>query len=142
MLNCRLAALSFEQSALNIAISDIEVKTLAPAERRALRARAHALNPVVMIGSAGLTGPVLKEIDLALKSHELIKIRMLGNDRDGREDALQRICEALDAGLVQTIGKILVVFRPRPEETAAPPAIGKPASPPAPRATPAQRRKK
>ena len=57
------------------------MKTLNPSERRALRAKAHALHPIVMIGSAGLTDAVLKEIDLALKSHELIKIRMLGDDR-------------------------------------------------------------
>ena len=101
------------------------MKTLASAERRALRARAHALHPIVMIGGAGLTAAVLKEIDLALKSHELIKIRVLGDDRDNREDALQKICEALDAAPVQVIGKILVVFRPRPKETEAPPSAGK-----------------
>jgi putative YhbY family RNA-binding protein len=79
-----------------------------------------------MIGSAGVTEAVLKEIDLALKSHELIKIRVLGDERDRREDALQRIAEALDAAPVQVIGKILVVFRPRPaepqEKTQRPPA--------------------
>ncbi len=75
------------------------MKELTPTERKALRARAHALHPVVMIGSSGLTAPVLKEIDLALKSHELIKIRMLGDDRTAREDALERICAALDQNL-------------------------------------------
>jgi putative YhbY family RNA-binding protein len=126
MLNCRLAVSGAETSTTNTAFRGIEVKTLTPAERRALRARAHALHPTVMIGSAGLTDAVLKEIDLALKSHELIKIRMLGDDRDSREDALQRLCDALDAGSVQMIGKILVVFRPRPKEPEAPPAAGKP----------------
>ena len=97
--------------------------TLNSAERRALRARAHGLHPIVMIGSAGLTDAVLKEIDLALKNHELIKIRLLGDDRASRTHALQRICDAVDAAPVQMIGKILVVFRPRPEEPeAAPPA--------------------
>ena len=99
------------------------MQTLTPAECRALRARAHALHPIVMIGSAGLTDAVLKEIDLALKSHELIKIRMLGDDRDSRGDALERICGALDAAPVQLIGKILVVFRPLPQEPEAPPPI-------------------
>ena len=109
------------------------MKELTPAERRALRARAHALHPIVMIGSAGLTEAVLKEIDLALKNHELIKIRMLGDDRDGRDDALERICAALDASPVQLIGKILVVFRSRPEEPELPP--------PAKRGLPAVRRR-
>jgi putative YhbY family RNA-binding protein len=96
------------------------MKELTPAGRKALRARAHALHPVVMIGNAGLTDAVLKEIDLALKSHELIKIRMLGDDREAREAALGRICAALDAGPVQLVGKILVVYRPKPEPEEAP----------------------
>ncbi|HKA42320.1 MAG TPA: YhbY family RNA-binding protein [Burkholderiales bacterium] len=91
------------------------MKTLTPAERRAMRARAHALHPIVMIGSAGLTAAVLKEIDLALKSHELIKLRMLGDDRQAREAALGQICTALDASPVQIIGKTIVVYRPAPE---------------------------
>ena len=99
------------------------MRVFTSAERRALRARAHALHPIVMIGSAGLTDGVLKEIDLALKRHELLKIRMLGEDRDSREHALERICGALDASPVQLIGKILVVFRPKPEQP--PPAIRK-----------------
>ena len=98
------------------------MKDLTPAERKALRARAHALHPVVMIGSSGLTDAVLKEIDLALKSHELIKVRMLGEDREARAAALARICAALGAGPVQLVGKILVVYRPRPEPEEAPPA--------------------
>jgi RNA-binding protein len=117
------------------------VKPLAPAERRALRAKAHALHPTVMVGSAGLTGPVLKEIDLALKSRELIKIRVLGDDRENREDALQRICEVLDAAPVQMIGKILVVFRPRPQEAEAPPATRKPSHPAQRGAAPARKKR-
>ncbi|MCC7487733.1 MAG: YhbY family RNA-binding protein [Burkholderiales bacterium] len=104
------------------------MKELTPAERRALRARAHALHPTVMIGGAGLTGTVLREIDLALKHHELIKIRMLGEDRGARRAALERVCEAADAAPVQLIGRILVVFRPGPEPD--PPVQ---APPPAPR---------
>ena len=104
------------------------MKTLTSAERRALRARAHALHPVVMIGGSGLTEAVLKEIDLALKSHELIKVRMLEDNRAAREGALTRICAALDAAPVQQIGKILVVYRPapEPEEKAVPARRGKP----------------
>ena len=95
------------------------MKPLSSAERRALKARAHHLQPVVMIGEAGLTPAVLKEIDLALKSHELIKVRVLGGDRGRREGLIGGICAALDAGPVQQIGKILVIFRPRPEEAPA-----------------------
>lgn len=92
------------------------MKTLTPATRRALRARAHHLQPVVMIGDAGLTPAVLKEIDTHLKSHELIKIRVPGADRRHRDQLIDEICRALQAKPVQHIGKMLVVFRPRPAE--------------------------
>jgi putative YhbY family RNA-binding protein len=88
---------------------------LTPAERRALRARAHHLHPVIMTGEAGLTPAVLKEIDIALTSHELIKVRVPGADRTLRRALIDEICAALDASPVQHIGKILVIFRPRPE---------------------------
>ena len=95
---------------------------LTPAERRALRARAHHLHPVVMIGEAGLTPAVLNEIDLALKSHELIKIRVLGAERSRRDSLIAEIGAALGASPVQHVGKILVVFRPRPEAPEPKPA--------------------
>ncbi len=102
------------------------MNTLTPSERRALRARAHSLHPFVMVGNAGLTPAVLKEIDMALKSHELIKIRMLGADRVARENAIDTICDSLAASPVQVIGKMLVVYRPAPEpEKKAQPAARK-----------------
>jgi RNA-binding protein len=91
---------------------------LAPAQRRALKAKAHHLEPVVIVGDAGLTPAVLDEIDVHLKSHELIKIRVHGDDRDARIAMITAIGEALDASLVQHIGKTLVMFRPKPPETA------------------------
>lgn len=83
-------------------------------ERRALRARAHPLHPVVQIGDAGVSEAVIAEVDRALKAHELIKVRMAGEAHAAREDGLARLCEALDAAPVQHIGKILVLYRPRP----------------------------
>lgn len=91
---------------------------LTPARRRALRARAHRLRPVVIIGEAGLTPAVLKEIDAGLRSHELIKIRVLGEDRARRREWMSEICRTLEAVPVQEIGKLLVVYRPRPPEPA------------------------
>lgn len=84
-------------------------------ERRALRARAHGLNPVVAISQNGLSEAVLKEIDASLNAHELIKIRVYGDDREAREAWLAEICEKLEAGPVQHIGKLLVIYRPSPE---------------------------
>lgn len=92
---------------------------LTTAERRALKARAHHLQPVVMIGDAGLTSTVLREIDVSLKSHELIKVRVFGDDRNARAAMIEAICTPLDAVVVQHIGKILVIFRPRPADEAA-----------------------
>jgi len=99
--------------------------TLNAAQRRELKARAHALNPVVMISDAGLTPSVLHEIDISLKSHELIKIRVFGDDRAARAAMIDDISTKLDAALVQHIGKILVLYRPRPEAPAKGTGAGK-----------------
>lgn len=88
---------------------------ISPAERRALRARAHALHPVVAIGHAGLTPSVLHEVDVALTAHELVKVRAHTDDRDERERYFVAICEALAAAPVQHLGKMLIVWRPRPK---------------------------
>jgi putative YhbY family RNA-binding protein len=96
--------------------------TLNAAERRALKARAHHLHPVVMVGDAGLTPSVLHEIDVNLKSHELIKIRVFGDDRAARAALVEDISAKLDAALVQHIGKILVIYRPRPDDVPEPSA--------------------
>ena len=93
---------------------------LSPVERRALKARAHALEPTVRVGSGGLTPAVAGEIDRSLAAHGLIKVRVMGDDRDAREDILQRICDELDASPVQHIGKILVVYRPKPDAPSKP----------------------
>jgi len=84
--------------------------------RRQLRARAHGLAPVVSIAQHGLTEAVIKEIDTCLKAHELIKIRVYHDERDTREAYLASICEQLAAAPVQHIGKLLVVWRPKPAD--------------------------
>ena len=92
------------------------VKELTPTERRELRARAHHLKPVVMIGEAGLTPEVVREIEVNLRSHELIKIRVLTDERGSRKELIPAICDETGAQPVQQIGKILVIYRPRPPE--------------------------
>jgi RNA-binding protein len=83
-------------------------------ERLALKGRAHQLKPTVMIGNAGLTESVLKEIELCLKLHELIKIRVMA-ERTEREAILTEICTKLNAVPVQHIGKILVIYQANPD---------------------------
>ncbi|ADL56259.1 YhbY family RNA-binding protein [Gallionella capsiferriformans] len=83
-------------------------------ERLTLKGRAHQLKPTVMIGNAGLTESVLKEISVSLKQHELIKIRVMA-ERADRETMLTEICTQLNAAPVQHIGKILVIYLPKPD---------------------------
>ncbi|NDG16338.1 MAG: YhbY family RNA-binding protein, partial [Betaproteobacteria bacterium] len=85
---------------------------LTPAERKIHRANAHHLDPVVMIGNDGVTPAVVKEIDLALLSHGLIKVRVLGDDRENREAMFHSLCDELSAAPIQHIGKLLVMWRP------------------------------
>jgi len=87
--------------------------------RRKLRARAHLLNPVVSIAENGLTQAILKEIEVNLNAHELIKIRVYGDSRDDRIAYLEKICAELGAAAVQHIGKLLVLYRPTPIKAAA-----------------------
>ena len=96
------------------------MNSLTPAERKLLKARAHALKPVVTVGNEGLSVPVLKEIEISLKAHDLIKIRVTGDDRDARLALLGEICKRSGASPVQHIGKILVVYREGEEESAPP----------------------
>lgn len=92
---------------------------LTPAERKAHRADAHHLDPVVMIGGDGLTPAVVKETDQALNAHGLVKIRVHGDDRAAREAIYQQLADQLDAAPVQHIGKLLVLWRPKPEKARA-----------------------
>lgn len=91
------------------------MQKLTPVERSALRAEAHGLKPVVIIGEAGLTPAVMKEIAASLDSHGLIKVRVFGDDREARVTIYDTICEELDAAPVQHIGKLLVIYRPKKE---------------------------
>ncbi|AKZ64444.1 RNA-binding protein [Herbaspirillum hiltneri N3] len=86
---------------------------LTPAERSELRAEAHGLSPVVIVGEGGLTPAVTKEIDASLNAHGLIKVRVFGDDREARIAIYDTICAELKAAPVQHIGKLLVIFRPK-----------------------------
>ena len=88
---------------------------LSAAERKELKARAHKLEPVVLVGAKGITDEVVNEVDRALKAHELIKVRAPSVEREQREEAMQTLCARTGAESVQTIGKVLVIFRKRDE---------------------------
>ena len=85
---------------------------LTPKARQALKRRAHALKPVVLMGRKGLTDAVLAEIDRSLEAHELIKVRLSG-DREERRHLASQIASHVGAELVQLIGKVAVFYRPQ-----------------------------
>lgn len=78
---------------------------------RYLKARAHALKPVVRVGQHGLTEAVYKELDIALDHHELVKIKVAADDREARESLLLDLASKSRAQIVQRIGGIVVLFR-------------------------------
>ena len=88
---------------------------LTPAERKEKRGDAHHLDPVVMIGADGLTPAVLKEAEVAIRSHGLIKVRVFSDDRAAREAMLTEMADKLNAAPIQHIGKLLVLWRPMEE---------------------------
>ena len=93
--------------------------TLSSSARRALRAAAHHLDPVVMVGQHGLTPAVLHEIDLALTAHALIKVRVMSDEREIRVGFLTEICEKMGCESVQHLGKLLVLWRNAAGEASA-----------------------
>ena len=80
-------------------------------QRQHLKALAHHRKPVVQVGNAGITAAVIKEIELALGRHELLKIRLPGVEREARTEMLKKICEATGADAVQEIGRVAIVYR-------------------------------
>ena len=86
-----------------------------PADKKKLRAQAHTLKPVVMIGQSGFSPAVLAEIELALNSHELIKVKIRA-ERDERKRISEKICVDTGAELIQGIGQITVIYRLNPNK--------------------------
>ena len=87
---------------------------LSPTQRKEQRALAHHLDPVVMIGSDGLTAAVKKEIEAALDAHGLIKVRVFSDDRAERAALYVALADELGAAPIQHIGKLLILWRPKP----------------------------
>jgi RNA-binding protein len=88
--------------------------TLTNKERAHLKARAHALEPVVHTGTAGITDAVVAEVDRALTAHELMKVRIGTDDRDERVARGDELCARTGATAVHRVGKVLILWRPRP----------------------------
>jgi RNA-binding protein len=89
---------------------------LTTAQNRALKKLAHDLKPVVIIGQHGLSDSVLNEIDITLDTHELIKVKLAGADKEERKALSSDIVERLSAELVQIIGRVAIFYRPNPKK--------------------------
>jgi RNA-binding protein len=89
--------------------------SLTARERAGLKARAHSLEPRVQIGQAGITAAVVAEVDRALTAHELIKVKILAG-RDAREDMAATLSARTGAAIVQEVGKVVVLWRPKPDD--------------------------
>ncbi len=83
--------------------------------KKQLKAQAHILKPVIIVGQAGLKEPVLNEIEITLDTHELIKIKIRA-DRDDRKIIQQQIITKAKAELIQSIGQVIVIYRKKPEQ--------------------------
>lgn len=88
--------------------------------RRELRGRAHRLKPCVLVGNAGVTPAVLKELEGALEHHELVKVRVRAADREGRDAAIDGLVAQTGATALARIGHVVVLYRPRPDAATAP----------------------
>lgn len=91
--------------------------------RQALKAEAHHLTALVLIGQNGLTPAIIAEIDRVLNAHELVKIKWKDSDKEAREAALETLCLALSSEPIAHIGKHLVIWRENPEKKSEPQLI-------------------
>lgn len=91
---------------------------LSPGQKKYLRGLGHSLKPVVTVGSAGVTSAVVAELDGALDHHELVKVKVRGDDRPARQETIKALCEATGSTLVQQIGHMALLYRPDPESPA------------------------
>jgi RNA-binding protein len=94
--------------------------SLTARQRAHLKGRAHALEPVVFIGQAGLSETVVAEVERALTAHGLVKVKLAGAGREDREALTKDICERTGAAAVQNVGRMLVIWRPRPDDEPLP----------------------
>jgi RNA-binding protein len=99
---------------------DEEAKPSAPgapvltgAQRQRLRGLAHALEAVVQVGKAGVTDAVLRSVDAALTTHELIKVRL--HEPEDKRAAASELAERTSSALAGLIGHTVILFRPHPE---------------------------
>lgn len=90
--------------------------SLSSSQKRYLRGLAHALSPVIMVGNKGVTPTLISEFSTALDRHELVKVKLAGDDRAARRDQIAALADTLNADVVQSIGHVASYFRRNPDE--------------------------
>ena len=88
---------------------------LTAAQTRFLRGQAHDLKALLQIGNKGVTPAFIAELDGVLEQHELVKVKVAGEDRDARDAMISDLADRTDAALVQRIGHTAVLYRPSKE---------------------------
>ena len=88
---------------------------LTAAQTRFLRGQAHDLKALLQIGNKGVTPAFIAELDAVLEQHELVKVKVAGEDRDARDAIIDDLADKADAALVQRIGHTAVLYRPSKE---------------------------
>jgi RNA-binding protein len=106
----RIGAAIIDQESTSVGVASLYM-ALKAKQRKHLKALAHHRRPAVLVGNAGITAPVAREIEQALERHELLKIRLPGVERGKRAEMLQRICDTTGAEAVQEIGRVAVIYR-------------------------------
>lgn len=94
----------------------LSLMSLPKKQKLALKSQGHHLKVVVSVGGAGLSEGTMKELDLSLNHHELMKVKISAGDRDERKKIIKELCERLDAELIQSIGHIALIYRPKRDE--------------------------
>ncbi|WP_028486893.1 ribosome assembly RNA-binding protein YhbY [Thiomicrorhabdus chilensis] len=88
-------------------------------QKKYLRGIAHGLNPMIIIGANGVTESLMAELDSTLSHHEILKIKIASAEREDRKTIIDHVIQETGALLVQSIGKIFVIYRQN-EETQLP----------------------
>jgi len=89
--------------------------SLSGKDRAALRAEAHHLTPLVHVGQYGLSPTVIRSLDDALRTHELVKVQLGRNSDVTVKDAAAELAAATDSIVIQVIGKTATLYRENPE---------------------------
>ena len=90
--------------------------SLSNSQKRYLRGLAHGLSPIIQVGNKGVTPSLIKEFGNALAQHELVKVKVAGDDRDARKEHIDALAAEVEAEVVQRIGHVATYFRRNKEE--------------------------